>query len=149
MIEQILSYKTLFFNIVTAIRNAFSPATNKSLHAALIRICTWGDDPLCHSCYDGVIAEMQHTPPHCATVLCQHKHSASITECQWVQFFFSHRGIQFHTFFIHTSMSDTIFSDYSCAVVCHIATKCSGILAGRCKLYWHTTDIHFWHHGTI
>lgn len=28
---------------------------NKSLHVTLIKICTSGDDPLFHSCYDGII----------------------------------------------------------------------------------------------
>jgi len=37
MIEQIFSYKTLFFNTVTTISYAFSPAVNKSLHAALLK----------------------------------------------------------------------------------------------------------------
>ena len=35
LIEQILSYKTLFFDVVTTIGYALSPAMNKSLHAAL------------------------------------------------------------------------------------------------------------------
>jgi len=55
-LEQILSYKTLFFNIVTTINYAFLPAMNKSLHAALVNICTSGADPLYHSFYDGIIA---------------------------------------------------------------------------------------------
>ena len=46
----------LFFNIVTAIGYALSPAMNKSLHAALIKICTSGGGPLFHSSYDGVVA---------------------------------------------------------------------------------------------
>ena len=41
LIEQVLCYKRPFFNAVTAISSAFSPAmNNKSLHAALITICT-------------------------------------------------------------------------------------------------------------
>jgi hypothetical protein len=56
MIEQILSYKTVFFDIVTTIGYALSPALNKSLHAALVKICTSGGDPLFHSSYDGVVA---------------------------------------------------------------------------------------------
>jgi len=39
LIEQIPSYRTLFFNIVTTMSYAFSPAMNK-LHAAFIKICT-------------------------------------------------------------------------------------------------------------
>jgi len=56
LIEQILSYKTLFFDIVTAIGYALLPSMNKSLHAVLIKICTSGGGPLFHSSYDGVVA---------------------------------------------------------------------------------------------
>jgi hypothetical protein len=38
LIEQILSYKTLFFDLVTTIGYALSPAMNKRLHAALVTI---------------------------------------------------------------------------------------------------------------
>jgi len=54
--EQILSYNTLFFDIVTTIGYALSPAMNKSLHAALVKVCTSGGGPLFHSSYDGVVA---------------------------------------------------------------------------------------------
>jgi len=56
MIEQILSYKTLFFDILTTIGYALSPAMNKSLHATLIKICTSGGGPLFHSSYDSIVA---------------------------------------------------------------------------------------------
>ena len=48
LIEQILSYKTLFFSIVTTISYAFLPAMNKILHAALVKICTSGGDHTVH-----------------------------------------------------------------------------------------------------
>ena len=48
MIEQILSYKTLFFDVVTAIGYAMPPAMNKNLHAPLVKICTSGGDPQSH-----------------------------------------------------------------------------------------------------
>jgi len=38
LIEKILSYKILFFNIGTAISSAFSPVLSKSVHAAPIAI---------------------------------------------------------------------------------------------------------------
>ena len=44
LIEQILSYKTLFFNIVTTIRYTFSQSMDKSLHAKFLKICTSGGD---------------------------------------------------------------------------------------------------------
>jgi hypothetical protein len=54
--EQILSYKTLFFDVVTTIGYALWPALNKSLDAAIIKICTSGGDSLFRSSYDGVVA---------------------------------------------------------------------------------------------
>jgi len=56
LIEQILSYKTLFFDIFITIGYALLPAMNKSLHAALVKICNSRGGPLFHSSYDGVIA---------------------------------------------------------------------------------------------
>jgi len=44
--EQILSHKTHLFNVVTTTSYAVSPAMKKSLHAALITICTGGGDLL-------------------------------------------------------------------------------------------------------
>jgi len=56
LIEQILRYKTLFFDIVTTIGYALSSAMNKSLHAALVKICTSGGGVQGCNCYGlGVI----------------------------------------------------------------------------------------------
>ena len=44
--EQNLSYKTVFFNIVTTINYAFSSAMNKSLHTMLLKACTSRHHPL-------------------------------------------------------------------------------------------------------
>ena len=79
--------KTLFFNIVTTLTNAFLTMMNKSLHAMLLKICTSRGDPLshCHHCWNA--------PSN--TSLCSHplfglhKHSSSIKECQWMPFFFN------------------------------------------------------------
>ena len=46
-------------------------------------------------------------------------------------------------FFICTS----IVSECPSAAICHMATKCNGILEGRFNLYCYTANIHFWHHG--
>jgi hypothetical protein len=54
-VMQVVSYKILLFHIVTSTGYALSPAMNKSLHAALIKICTSGGDPLSHSCINGVV----------------------------------------------------------------------------------------------
>lgn len=48
--------ENIIFNIVTNLDCAFSPTINESLHAALVRICTSGDDPLFHSYCDVVVA---------------------------------------------------------------------------------------------
>ena len=45
LIEKILSYKTLFFNVVTTIGCAFLPAVNV-LQATFVAICVTGGDPL-------------------------------------------------------------------------------------------------------
>ena len=37
--EEILSYKTVFFNTVATSSCAFLPTTNKSLHSVLVKIC--------------------------------------------------------------------------------------------------------------
>jgi len=96
--EQILSYKTLVFNIVTTMRYAFLPAMYKSLHAALIKMCMAVQN----------MAYLSHCRCHCWNTppkasLCSyplfglHKCSASIDEYQWVPFS-PHGKIQFHTF---------------------------------------------------
>ena len=46
LIEQIFSYKTLFFNTVITISYTFSPVMNKSLYAVTVIICTSGGAPL-------------------------------------------------------------------------------------------------------
>ena len=42
-------------------------------------------------------AEMHHQPLHCACMFGLHKHSASVSEGQWMPFF-PHRRIQLHNF---------------------------------------------------
>jgi hypothetical protein len=44
--------------MVTTTGCAFSSAMNKSLHAALVKICTSGGNPLSHSCDDGVVRKI-------------------------------------------------------------------------------------------
>ena len=70
LIEQILRYKTLFFNTVTTISYAFSPAMNKNLHAVLLKICT----------------ERLHPLPYCAHIHCSvsinvQQVSMNVSEC--------------------------------------------------------------------
>jgi hypothetical protein len=52
-------YKTPSFHSVTTTGYTFLPVMNKSLHAALVKICTSGIDPLSHSCdNDAAVTEM-------------------------------------------------------------------------------------------
>jgi len=117
LIEQILSYKILFFNIVTTISYKFLRAMNKSLHAVLVKSCTAVQNMAClsqhHHCWNA--------PP--TTSLCSHplfglyKRSASLNECQRVQFF-PHGEFQRHSFASYTlpcpiSLCQTVYPPLS------------------------------------
>ena len=94
LIEQILSYKTLLFNLVTAISCAFSPALSNRLHAVLMKTCTSGGECKCHChCWNASPTTSLWSHP----LFGLQKHSASISECQWVQLFL-HGEIQFYPF---------------------------------------------------
>ena len=54
-------------------------------------------------------------------------------------FFLPWRNSFSHLCFIKTSMSDAIVSNCPSAAICHIITKCNGILVGRFTLYCHIT----------
>ena len=80
MIEQILSYRTLFFNTVTTIGCAFLPAVNKNLHSTLITVCTGEGDILLLS------PLLKHTTHHhTMPQFGPHKNSACVNEAalQW------------------------------------------------------------------
>jgi len=87
LFEQILSYKTLFFNIVTTTGYAFSPAMNKSLHAALIKICMVIQNMACLSC---LYCHCWNTWPTASLsshpLFGHHKYSLRFNECSWVPF---------------------------------------------------------------
>ena len=121
--EQILSYKTQFFNSVTIISWVLSPAIDKSLQCHAFNYLHQQRWPTVTVTTD----ETHHPLPHCA-----HIHwlvstaSVSVNGCH----FFLHGRIQWHTCFIHTAMSDAILPDCPAAAVCHMARKCNGILVG-------------------
>jgi hypothetical protein len=50
------SFQLQSIHIVTTTGYAFSQAMTKSLHAAIVKICTSGGDPLSHSCNYSVVA---------------------------------------------------------------------------------------------
>ena len=95
-------------------------------------------------------AETHHPLPHCAHIHClvsiKVQSPANGDKCQWVPFFSAWRNSVPPLCFIHTSKSDSILIDCSFAAICHTATKCNGILAGRFNLYC-CTNICLWHHG--
>ena len=131
-----------FFHVVTTISYPFSPVTNKSLHAVLVKISR--GDPLS-------LSPLLKRTTHCLAVL-----RATVWS---VQTFSKHRwmsvGATFSTWrysaplfcLIRTSMSDTIMSDCPSAAICHTATTWNGILVGRFIVYCHTTSIRLWHCG--
>jgi len=106
---------------------------NKSMHATFIKICRVVQNMACLSY---CCCHCWNAPPTTSVLFGLPKCSASIHECQWVQLFL-HEGIQLHTF-ICGSVLDTILSDNPSAAICHMTTKCNGILLGRFNLYSHT-----------
>ena len=139
--EPILNYKTLFFNIVTTINYAFSPAMNYSLHAALLTICTSGGNPL-------LLSSVMKCTTHCLTALTFTVWSLyTFSKCWWMSvgaIFSTWRNSVPHLCFIRTSTPDAILSDCPSAAVWHTATKWNGKLVGRFSLYCHPTNIHLW-----
>ena len=95
--EQILSYRTLFFPALSpplAVHFCQQlPAMSDILHAVPIKICTRGDPQLLSP-----LLKCAPTASLCShPLLGLHRHSASTDECQWVPCF-PHGGIQWHTF---------------------------------------------------
>ena len=89
--EQILSYKALFFNIVTTISYAFSPVMKRSLHSALLKICTRGGDPL------SLLPLPHHAHIHCLLTINIQQALINGSGCH----FLLHGGIQRHAFALH------------------------------------------------
>ena len=135
-----------FFSIATTTSYAFLPLMNKRLYGMLVKIhvATWNMAHLsqcCHHCWTTPVTTSLFSHP----LFGLHKHSESIDEGQWVQFF-PHGGIQWHTFFlIRSSMLDVILSDCPSAATRHMATKYNRILVGRLSRYCRTTNICLWY----
>ena len=91
LVEQILNYRTLFFNRVTIISYTFFASDEQEPVAMLVKMT-------CISCWR---CHCWNTPPtaslHSHPLSGLHKHSVRIDECLWVTFFLR-GGIQFHTF---------------------------------------------------
>lgn len=129
MIEQVLSYETLFLNIVTTISCTFLSAMNKSLHVVIIKTCVVIQNMDCHSRCCHHYWNRSPTSSLCSCLLCGfYQCSASDNVCQCVPLFFLCvcEGIQFHSFCsIFISMSDAILLGCPSVAICHMATKCS------------------------
>ena len=123
LIEQILTEH--FFNIVTTVSYTFSPVMNKSVHAVFVKICNGGGDLLSQL----LKSITQHcTGIHCLISISNQQALMSVNGCNsFLMEEFSDR----HPCFIDTSISDVILSDCPSADICHMATKCNGILVER------------------
>lgn len=134
MREQILNYKTLFFNIATTITWCIFTSdeqepiccAHKSLHQG--------------RCPTTTTAETHHP---LLTVLTFSKH-----QLKSMGAIFSTRGNSVpHLCFICASMSETIRSDCPSTAICHIATKRNALLVGRFIHCCHTANICLCHRG--
>ena len=145
MIEQSLSNKTLFFNIVITISYAILPVKSRRQHAVLVTICTLGGDPLFHSCYDGVVGKMLSELTNFTVLISTVWSSSTCNKHWWMSLgaVFPNGGIQFHPFASYTFQCQMQFCQT--AVICCTATKCNGILLRRFSLYCHpptfTSDV--------
>ena len=112
---------------------------HQSLHAVLLTICNSRCGPIVTT------AEAHHPLPH-------HDHVHSVVSRNIQHASMNASGRHFfltvtHLCFISTSTLGAILSDCPSAAICHTASKYNRILVGRFSLYWHTTNIGFWHHG--
>jgi len=126
--EQILSYKKLFFNTVTTINGAFLPVMNKSLHFMLMKTCTSKGAP--PSLSPLLKCRTHHLTFLTSTINIQQE-SISVSGCSFIcteefndaSLLHTHRHARCH------------FVRLPSAAICHTATKCKGILVGRFNLY--------------
>jgi len=92
--------------ILSTISCVSSPAMNKSLYPALMKTCTSKGNPL------SLLPPLEHTT---RSSLGSHplsglqKHSGSVNECQWMQFFSAWRNSVAHLCFMCAFVSDDIF----------------------------------------
>ena len=93
LIEHILNYKTLFLSIFVTISYAFSPATNKSLHARVLEIYT-------SRCPTVAVATAETTTHPLTALTSTVWFPKTFSKSQWksIGAIISHGGIQWHTF---------------------------------------------------
>ena len=91
-------------------------------------------------------AETCHPPPHCVNIHCLVSINVQQASLNVIGCNFFHMEEFSYTPLLHTHFH-VILSDCPSAVICHTATKCNGILAGRFNLYCHITNIRHLHRG--
>ena len=93
---------------------------------------------------------LKHTI-RCLTVLTSTGLSPStFSKCQWMSMgaiFCTWSNSGPHLCFMHTFMSDTIFSGCLSAAICPTATKLNVVLSGGFNLSYRATNIFLWCHG--
>ena len=139
-LQNIYIYIYIFWHATTSINDFFTSHEQESAcHAHQnLHQQSW-------SIVFAITAETHLPPLHCTHIHCliSIKVQQALINASGCQFFL-HGGIQHLCF---TSMSEAISSDFLSAAICHVATKCNGILVGKFNLYCHTTNIHFQNHG--
>ena len=124
-------------------------------------LCEWADEDVLHlmvwqlwmtiwnmACISCPCFHCWNTPSTAS--LCSHplfglqKCSASISECHWLPFF-PHWRIQLYPFATSALAWHAILSDSPSASICHTATTCKGMSAGRFNHCCYSMSIHFWH----
>lgn len=127
----------VFFNIVTTINSAFSPAKKQEpVHHRQKSASRAPTSPL-----------LKHT---IRSSLCSHplftlhKHTACVNECQRVPSFSTWKNSMAQLCFIYTSLSGVILSDCPSAAFCCAVTKCNEKLVGSFILYSHVSNICLW-----
>ena len=139
--------QTLFFNTVTIISYAFSPAKNKQPTCCAHKNLHQQRWPT----VTVITAEMHHPPPHCTHTHCLisinvQQAGMSMGAIFFNFIYFAWRNSIIHLCFICSSMSETILSDCPSAAIYCTATKHNEILVGKFSFYCHTTNILPWHH---
>ena len=131
----------LFFNVVTTIQLWISASDQQ--------------EPACCVCKNlhqqkwltTTTAKMHHPLSHCTHIHCLdsinvHKHWwISVGAIFSMEEFSATPSLHMHFHVRHRSVR--LFS----VALCHMATKCSGILVSMFILYCHNTIIHLWYHG--
>ena len=142
LMEQNLSYKMLFFNIVTTISYAFFcqqwsracvQSSLRSVPAEVACCC-------CHHCWNAQWGGEQ----------CSHQFFGlhkQFSKSQWMRCF-PCKGIQCHPFASSALPCHTILSEFPSAAICHTATTWNGISVGRFNLYCRTNTISLWSCGS-